>query len=128
MNKTSKDYLLDIIREYGWEVELIPYNGHEFARCTMPSSVNGKYSMTFVADTPSDIRDGVDDELYQLKVDDYVKRWKNAKNYYGMPGIPEVSEIEKEGNRIYGSLSDILNDIDNALYQHPKRILDFLSH
>ena len=127
-NQLNRDMLLNIIREFGWEVEVIPYNGHEYARCTLPSCVDNNYSMTFLADEAIDVREGIDDEVYKLDVDEYVKRWKNAKNYYGMPGIPEVDEIEKEGKRIYNMLGEMLSDIDNVLDVPKKKIFNFLAH
>lgn len=115
MKKIDREDLLEIIRGYGWDVDVQPYGGHEYAVCNLPSSVAQSYTITLLVDTTIDLRDGLDDAAYELKVDEYVSAWKTARNYYGMPGIPDVDEIEKEGNRIHDILKNMLNDVDDLL-------------
>ncbi len=124
----DRDTILNIVRDFGWEVEVLQFNERDYAKCTIPSCVDGNYSMIFLAETAHDVREGIDDEVYKLDVEEYVKRWKNAKFYYGMPGIPDVPEIEKEGNRIYDLLSRTLSDIDALMETPPQKVYNFLEH
>ena len=128
MKSVDRDTILNILRDYGWDVEVVRYNDFDYARCIIPSCVDGNYSMTFIAETARDVREGIDDELYKLNVNEYVKRWENARDYYGMPGIPDNQEIEKEGNRIYDLLSKMLSDADYILKTPPKKVYNFLEH
>ena len=128
MKTVDRETILNIMRDYGWSVEIVQYNETDYARCVIPSCVDGNYSMTFIAENAHDVREGIDDEVYKLDVDEYVKRWKNAKFYYGMPGIPDVEEIEKEGNRIYELLSKMLSDVDLVMNTPPKKVYNFLEH